>query len=62
MILLSLGAFSSVEFLTGRTAVNLRHAEYKARALILSPSFAFDSTFYEWLNKIPALDSEDLRR
>lgn len=132
IILLLLGAFSSVEFLTGRIVLDFRHAElmitgiialavgafgtaytftarvtlsdygielrnllekkrlrsseirgrieivrasskgttstwkvvpkdHKARTLTLSPSFAFDSAFYEWLNKIPPLDSEDLK-
>jgi hypothetical protein len=32
----------------------------KARALALSNSFAFDEVFYEWLNKIPVLDAEDV--
>ncbi len=32
----------------------------KARTLALSNSFAFDGVFYEWLNKIPVLDAEDV--
>lgn len=32
----------------------------KARTLALSNSFAFDGVFYEWLNKIPVLDVEDV--
>lgn len=131
LVLFSLGTFSSVEFLTGRLAVNHKNAEFliigiiaqvvgafatamtftsrvtlsddaielrnffekkrmlnseirgrielvratskgmkstwklvpkdnKARTLGLSNSFAFDSTFCEWLDRIPSLDAEDL--
>jgi hypothetical protein len=131
LLLLSLGTFSSVEFLTGVLAVNYRHArlmimgivllvigafataitftsritlsdkaielhnilwkkrmliseirgrseivrasskgmtstwklvpmDVNARTLALSNSFAFDEVFYEWLNRIPVLDAEDV--
>lgn len=32
----------------------------RARTLALSNSYAFDDVFYEWLNKIPVLNVEDV--
>jgi hypothetical protein len=34
--------------------------DVNARTLALSNSFAFDEVFYEWLNRIPVLDAEDV--
>lgn len=39
---------------------NLVPKDGNARTLALSNSFAFDGAFYEWLNRIPVLDAEDV--